>query len=190
MIGTHLWRMRFDPAWQLTRWPIVVIGASIAGSWCVHAWWVLLASLSGGSSGPSVEEVRLNAPMAEVRERVERVLQAENDHQAVSEGNPDESKRFSLGAKGEWWMVTIPEGKRLGSVAFINAWKSSPFDRWQWRKGGGLVASAPQVSVLFISSEQPAETKVRIEMNSVNAKPRPEETEALRIRLINAASGS
>jgi hypothetical protein len=65
----------------------------------------------------------------------------------------------------------------------------SPFDRWHWQKGG-LKASAPQIEVLYISSEQPAETKVRIEITWPNSKPRPGEVEELRSRLVSAASSS
>ena len=96
------------------------------------------------------------------------------------------SKGFVPGETGEWWLSTVPEGKSIGAVAFLNAWMESPFDRWHWRKGG-LRASNPQVEVLYISAEQPVETKVRIEVSWPNAKPRPGEPEALLNRLIKAA---
>jgi tRNA A-37 threonylcarbamoyl transferase component Bud32 len=184
-VGTSLWRMRIDPAWRETRWPILTMGTAIVASWCVHEFSVMIASLGGGNL-PYIKEVRVNAPLAVVRQRVEPPLGAEQYDEAASGEWRKKRNGFVLGETGEWWLATVPEGKNIGAVAFVNAWMSSPYDRWHWRKGG-LVASSPQVEVHYISSEQPAETKVRIEITWPNARPAPGEAEALLDQLITAA---
>ena len=175
-----------DPMWRLTRWPIATIGGAIMASWCVHEFSVVIASLTGGNL-PFTKELRVNAPLTEVRERVERALQAKPGEYAGVGGSGREGKGFVIGETGEWWLSTVPEGKSIGAVAFVNAWMESPYDRWHWRRGG-LVASNPQVEVHYIASDQPVETKVRIELTWPNAKPKPGEAEALLNRLIAAAT--
>lgn len=188
LVGTSLWKIRMDPAWRLTCWPIVTIGIAVAMSWCVHEFSVMIASLGGGSL-PYTEEARVNAPLEDVRQRVERALQSERYDETSSSEQSKGRKGFVLGESGEWWIATVPEGKTLGAVAFVNAWMESPFDRWHWRKGG-LIASAPQIEVHYISSNQPVETNVRIKITWPNAKPRPSEAELLLSRLISAARSS
>jgi hypothetical protein len=168
-----------DPAWRLTRWPIASIGVAIVAGWCVHEYVALIASLGGGSQVQ--REVRVKLPLAEARKRIEQSVQAEINFG----GNPGEVregwKGFVLGEAGEWRMNTVPEGKAIGTVAFLNAWQGSPFDRWRWRKGC-LRASTPQIQILFIASDEPIETKVRVTICWPNVVlPQPETNELARI---------
>lgn len=185
LIGTSLWRFGMDPAWRVTRWPILSVGAAAVGSWCVHQFSVTIASLTGGNM-PHSKDVRVNAPFADVRQKVEQSLLAEQ-YDEVAPGQWQKKRNgFTLGETGEWWLATVPEGKNIGVVGFVNAWMNSPFDRWHWRKGG-LVASNPQVEVLYLSSIQPVETKVRVKVTWPNGKPAPGDAETLLDRLVTAA---
>jgi hypothetical protein len=167
-----LWGMRMDPAWRLTKWPIASVGLAIAAGWCVHEDATVIASLGSGSYSIQ-REARVSLPLAEARKRIEQSIQRQ------------EGTSFVLGESGEWRMNTVPEGKPIGSVAFVNAWKSSPFDRWHWRSGG-LRASAPQIQVLFIASDQPVETKVRVVVQWPSIRPPQPETDQLAAELIGA----
>jgi tRNA A-37 threonylcarbamoyl transferase component Bud32 len=171
-VGTRLWGMRMDPAWRLTKWPIACVGLAIAAGWCVHEYATLIASLGRGSYSVQ-REARAGLPLAEARKRIEQSIQAQ------------EGKSFVLGESGEWRMNTVPEGKTIGSVAFVNAWKPSPFDRWHWHNGG-LRASAPQIQVLFISSDQPVETRVHVIIQWPNIVPPQPQTDQLAAKLIGA----
>jgi tRNA A-37 threonylcarbamoyl transferase component Bud32 len=182
-VSTRLWSFRMDPAWRLTKWPIASIGIAIFAGWCVHEYATLIAGFGGGAF-PIHREVRVNLPLAEARKRIEQSIQAEGYFDGSAGEVREGWKNFVLGEWGEWRMNTVPEGKAIGTVAFVNAWKSSPFDRWQWRRGG-LVASAPQVQVLFIASDEPVETKVRLVVYWPNVKPPQPETDLLASALIS-----
>jgi tRNA A-37 threonylcarbamoyl transferase component Bud32 len=183
-VGTNLWSFRMDPAWRLTKWPIASIGFAIAAGWCVHEYATLIASLGGGAF-PVVREVRVNMPLAEARKRIEQSIQGEGYSPDKNGEWREEWKNFVLGESGEWTMTTVPEGKAIGTVSFVNAWKNSPFDRWHWRRGG-LHASAPQIQVLFITSDEPVETKVRVTVYWPNVRPPQPQTDLLASALINA----
>ncbi|HET6408322.1 MAG TPA: serine/threonine-protein kinase [Chthoniobacteraceae bacterium] len=181
-VGSRLWGMRMDPAWRLTRWPIAAIGASMVAGWCAHEYVTLIAGLPSGSF-PVPGEVRVQEKLEVVRDRVDQALRAE---QFVVPGTDGTGKSFALGERGEWLMNTVPEGRTIGSVAFTNAWLESPFDRWQWRKLG-LRSTSPQIQVLYITSNDPLETKVRFDAYWPNSKPPQPEAEQLLARLREAA---
>ena len=129
-------------------------------------------------------EVRLNAPLEEVRKRVERIIQDELYAFDVTGKRRD---GFVTGENGEWRINTVPEGKGIGAVAFTNVWMESPFDRWHWRKGG-LISSTPQIQVLYLSSNEPLETKVRFDLYWANTPPPSGESDRLLAELAKAVN--
>jgi tRNA A-37 threonylcarbamoyl transferase component Bud32 len=169
--GTRLWGMRMDPAWRVTKWPIASIGLAIAAGWFIQEEAMLIASL-GPRAFSIHREARVKLPIAEVRKRLERSIQ---------EGGMG----FVTGESGEWRMNTVPEGKAIGSVAFVNVWKSSPYDRWHWRRGS-LQAASPQILVLYVASDEPVETKVQVVIHWPNVSPPQREVDELANALINA----
>jgi hypothetical protein len=182
LVATNIWSFGMDKAWRLTRWPIFTLGVAISVGWCVNQYYTMIVGLGGGHL-PHSQKVLTKLPLKEARSRVERVLESAAYYEAGKV-----NKGFALGEFGEWWMNTVPEGKTIGTVGFINAWMRSPFDRWEWRRGT-LVTVAPQIQILYLSSQQPNETMVRIHIAWPNAKPASGEAEAIINRITNSLQG-
>jgi len=64
---------------------------------------------------------------------------------------------YVRGDDNRWSVDTVPKGQRIAEVALFNAWKASPFDRWQmtW---SGLHQITPHVTVQFVGTEKPLQT--------------------------------
>jgi predicted Ser/Thr protein kinase len=182
LVSTRIWSWRLDSAWRLVRWPMAAMGTAFVAGWCVYEYAVLFASLS--RSYPVQTEVRINLPLDEVRSRVEQIIK---DEFYAIDATGKRRDGFVTGEKGEWRISTVPEGKGIGTVAFTNVWMESPFDRWYWRKGG-LLSSTPQIQILYLSSNEPLETKVRFDLYWANTPPAPAESERLLAELAKAVT--
>ena len=172
LVTPTLLRWRLDPRWREVLRPIVAITIALVGGWCMVQFRSVLIELTGGrllSAERRTAIVRepLDAPF----DRVETEL--------ISEG-------YFSGNWPRWALASVPEGRTLGHVLIFNAWKLSPFDRWQWR-AGRLVSVSPLVSVRLLSSEAPAETLVTINVAYADANADKAACEALMERLVKAA---
>ncbi|MDZ4401795.1 serine/threonine-protein kinase [Prosthecobacter sp.] len=64
---------------------------------------------------------------------------------------------YARGDDNRWSVDTVPKGQRVAEVALFNAWKASPFDRWQmtW---SGLRQITPHVTVQTVGTDKPLQT--------------------------------
>ncbi|MEO8352376.1 MAG: serine/threonine-protein kinase [Chthoniobacteraceae bacterium] len=146
-ICTDFFRLRTDPNWRRTIWPIAVLTLAAALSLALKFFGSIFTLPLGGITG-KYAHATVAIPITEVREEVEKVI--------ASEG-------MRAGDERRWTLYSVPEGKALAKVAISNAWRPSPFDRWAWR-GWKLVPTSPQVSILYLSTTDPEETKVTFSM--------------------------
>jgi predicted Ser/Thr protein kinase len=66
---------------------------------------------------------------------------------------------FARGDDNRWSLATVPKGQTVAETALFNAWKDSPFARWQMTPSG-LRQITPHVSAQIVGTEQPLQSKV------------------------------
>ncbi len=68
---------------------------------------------------------------------------------------------FAMGDELNWSLNTVPRGQRVAQVRLREAWKPSPFDRWQstWTSFRRV---SPCLAFELVGSETPAETRVTV----------------------------
>jgi formylglycine-generating enzyme required for sulfatase activity/tRNA A-37 threonylcarbamoyl transferase component Bud32 len=68
---------------------------------------------------------------------------------------------YAFGDKASWSIDSVPQGKSLGQVRLLQAWKPAPFDRWVIGLRGAIQVS-PHLVIRAVASQEPAETLLTI----------------------------
>ena len=68
---------------------------------------------------------------------------------------------YAVGDEVEWDIDTVPKGNRVAKVSIREAWKPSPFDRWQatWTSFHRV---SPCIAFELVSTENPDQTIVNV----------------------------
>ncbi len=149
LVSTDFFRLRPDPSWRRTIWPIAVLTLAAALSLVIKFLGSIFTLPYTGAIG-KYAYATVALPIAEVREHVEKAFHDEG---------------LKTGDERRWTLYSVPQGKALAKVAISNAWHPSPFDRWAWR-GWKLVPTSPQVSVLYLSTSDPNETRANFSVTT------------------------
>jgi tRNA A-37 threonylcarbamoyl transferase component Bud32 len=155
VVGTYLFRLRADPHWRRTTWPIAVLTCALLAGGIINQIVATFAQMMPYGFTMTSSEPVVAAPLTQV----EKVVSA----QVKADG-------FAVGESRQWQLVSVPEGRFLGRVRIANAWKPSPFDRWEWR-AGRLTPIAPQIALRYLSTDSPPETRVKIDVAFQTRKP-------------------
>jgi len=77
---------------------------------------------------------------------------------------------YVMGDHDNWFITTVPMGKRVAQAGLREAWKASPFDRWQstWNSFRSL---SPHLAFELVNSETPIETHVSVLANMSQRVP-------------------
>jgi hypothetical protein len=71
---------------------------------------------------------------------------------------------YVMGDEFNWFVDTVPIGKRVAEAGLREAWKPSPFDRWQstWTSFRSV---SPHLAFELVGSETPLETRITVTAN-------------------------
>ncbi len=146
LVATDQFRLRVDPHWRRTIWPIAVLSFALCAGWCAKHFVVFLRDVAAMGATMRQGRASVAVPLADVEKTLTAKLKSEG---------------FRIGESRQWKLMSVPEGRDLGGVRIANFWKPSPFDRWAWHRGW-LVPISPLISVRYLASEKPLETQVEI----------------------------
>ncbi len=66
---------------------------------------------------------------------------------------------YARGDDIRWSLATVPKGETVAETALFNAWKPSPFDRWQMTTSG-MRQITPHIAAQIVGTKQPLQSQV------------------------------